>query len=953
MKLLKPSSRMRRELKLVDVYVMSTGAMLSSGLFLLPGIAFGMSGSWVILAYFLSALMAVPAMLSMAELASAMPRAGGAYYFLDRSMGPIVGMVGGLGSWISMGLKSAFALIGIGAYLGIFFDLDITTVALVLTGVFTAINIFGAAETARLQRWLVYILLATLTVFVVAGLVDISGEGLVDRTVERLGAAPGNGLEGLLATIGLVFISYAGLTKVCGVAEEVENPSRNILLGMVLSLATVAVIYTASAYVLVLVLDHQDLPTDLAPIATAAAVVLDWMPGRWGVFIAGAAALAAFASTANVGIMSASRYMLAMGRDDMVGQSFSRLGRFQTPTLAVLFTGAFVAAALLTLDVVGLAKMASAFQLLIFALINIAVIVMRESGIGAYNPAVRSPLYPWVQLVGVFFSVGLIIEMGHVPMLFTLALVAAGVGWFFVYARPRVIRRGAVLHWFERLGRERFDDLEAELRDILLETGLHDGDPFEELLEQAQLVDVDGPATFSEVADLVAERLSGRLPLAAAKIAHEFVLASRAGMIPVEHGAALPHFRIVGLQTHQLVTVRAPAGVIIRSGEEQASGAREVESQVLFFLVSPEEHPGQHLRILAKLASQIERPGFVAEVLAAPDVDSLRELQRGTTVAALAEQLTTRLRHAQPGLRWGHGAPGEFKNILLVSRVGFSADLIERAGHVASMKGAHLTVMGLMERSGRDSEAHSRQTLGKQLEAAAAPLIERGLTVTTDVLVGKPWIEVVRAVLRDGYDLVLVEAPEKDGRLSSFALHLLRKSPCPVWVVRPGQRPRCARILAAVAADPDHPERSAIDATVLSVARRVADHEGAELHVVHAWRVPGEEYMHRRAAMTPQQQEELRISWRASRLRALSAAVEESGLTVSPAEMHLLEGDASEEIPRFAEDNGIDLVVMGTVGRGGVAGVFIGNTAEDVLQSVRCPVLAVKPPGFTTPVRLG
>ena len=632
-----------RNLKLIDVYAISTGAMFSSGLFLLPGIAFGQSGSWIILAYFVSALLTVPAMLSKAELCSAMPKAGGTYYFLDRSMGPLVGTIGGLGTWITMGLKSAFALIGIGAYLGIFFDLDITMVALVLTVVFTALNIFGAAETARLQRWLVYALVAILVLFVVAGFVDISGEGLVERTKERLGTGSAGGIDGFLATVGLVFISYAGLTKVCGVAEEIEDPNRNILKGMVLSLTTAAIIYTAVAYVLVMVLDHDKLPTDLAPVATAAERVFDWMPGRMGIFVACTAALAAFASTANVGVMSASRYLFAMGRDNLIGQSFRNLGRFGTPTLAVVVTGGFVIVVLLTLDVVAVAKLASAFQLLMFAFVNAAVIVMRESRIHAYDPAVRSPLYPWMQLMGIFFSLALIIELGHLPMLFTLALVGLGAAWFFAYANARVIRRGAILHWFERLGRDRFEHLEAELRTILMETGLQPEDPFDELIAQAQFVDLEGPATFKDAAEIVGQKLAGRLQMDADVIAQEFIMGSRTGMVPVEQGAALPHFRVLDLQTHQLVVVRAPAGVSIHLGDDHSSGERDVSAQALFFLVSPDEHPGRHLRILAKLASLIERPDFLPALLHSDDTGEWRRLLRGESVRDLAEQIASRL----------------------------------------------------------------------------------------------------------------------------------------------------------------------------------------------------------------------------------------------------------------------------------------------------------------------
>jgi len=112
---LRAMKRLKKELGLFDVYAISTGAMFSSGFFLLPGIAAAETGPSVVLAYFLAALLMTPAMLSMAELAAAMPRAGGTYFFLDRTMGPLVGTIGGFGTWLALVLKSAFALIGLGA----------------------------------------------------------------------------------------------------------------------------------------------------------------------------------------------------------------------------------------------------------------------------------------------------------------------------------------------------------------------------------------------------------------------------------------------------------------------------------------------------------------------------------------------------------------------------------------------------------------------------------------------------------------------------------------------------------------------------------------------------------------------------------------------------------------------------------------------------------------------
>lgn len=619
--------KLNKELGVVDVYAISTGAMFSSGFFLLPGLAFALSGSWVIAAYLISAVLVVPAMLCKAELSSAMPKAGGTYYFLDRSMGPLVGTIGGLGTWVAMGLKNTFALIGMGAYLALVLDLDIKVVALCLTGVFTAFNIVGAKETAGLQRVLVFALVSILTLLVASGLFDIASAGVIDTTLDGLSNSPHTDIDGVFATVGLVFVSYAGLTKAVSVAEEVENPDRNLIRGMVFSLLTATIIYVVGTYVLVVLVDHQSLATDLTPIATLAERAFDWMPGRVGLVAILVAAVAAFASTANAGIMAASRYLLAMGRDNLIPPRFSGLGRFHTPTLGVLASSGFIAFAVLTLDVITVAKLASAFQLLMFALVNLAVIVMRESRLHAYDPAYRAPLYPWLQLVGIFSSFALIIEMGQLPLLFSLALVAACVFWFFAYAKNRVVRRGAILHWFERLGRERFDQLEYELREILRDRGLRPGDPYEEIIERAPILDLPAGTEFAAVVDAASEQLAVSLPRTADEIATELHLTTRAGETLVEHGVALPHFRVAGLDHPVLVIARVAGGAQVHVGHDDLDATSAPEASAFFFLVSPEDDPSKHLRLLAKLASLfIDRDDFSTRWAGARDPDELRTL---------------------------------------------------------------------------------------------------------------------------------------------------------------------------------------------------------------------------------------------------------------------------------------------------------------------------------------
>lgn len=619
--------RLKKELGLFDVFAVSTGAMFSSGFFLLPGLAAAQSGPSVALAYLVAGVLILPAMFSAGELATALPRAGGAYFFLDRSLGPMAGTIGGLGTYFALTLKTAFALIGIGAYAAFFVDLPIKTVAVALTAVFVVINIVGAKETTALQRVLVSILLVVLAFFTIQGLMFVGWEQPTSTTMARQTPFLKYGVSGLLSTVGFVFVSYAGLTKVASIAEEVKNPDRNIPLGMILSLSITTFIYVAGVFIMVSVLDFNDLSADLTPVATAAEQFFHWLPGRWGLMLIVVAALAAFASTGNAGLMSASRYPLAMARDRLLPSFFAKLGRFNTPVNSILVSGAVMILFIIALDAEGIAKLASAFQLLIFIFLNLAVVVMRESRIQSYDPGYRSPFYPWVQVFGILTSGALIVYMGAMAILFTLAIVLVCVGWYRFYADGKVRRDGAIYHWFSRLGQRRFEGLDVEFRGILKEKGLRGEDPYEEIVARSFVLDLKTPHDFGQVVEKVAEKLSRRLPTTEADIVERILDGTRVGATPVTHGVALPHFRTEAIEQSELVLVRSQHPVHV-PGDDPLTEEIEDDKLVrtLFFLVSPEGKPGQHLRILAQIAGRVDEESFESEWLGASGEQELKEV---------------------------------------------------------------------------------------------------------------------------------------------------------------------------------------------------------------------------------------------------------------------------------------------------------------------------------------
>jgi len=684
--------RLEKQLGLFDVYVVSTGAMIGSGFFLLPGVAVTYAGPGVVLAYLLSGILILPAMLSQAELATAMPRAGGAYYFLDRTLGPLMGTIGGVGTWLALILKSAFALIGMGAYIALVVHVPMRPTAIAFTVMFMFLNIAGARQSTGLLRWLVGAFLIVLGLFVVHGLSDVFTGTEFPSIEERFTPLLPFGVDGLLATVGLVFVSYIGLTKVASLAEEVRNPERNIPLGMMLSLLTVTVLYVVGVFIMVAVLGVDALADSLTPVADAAGAFSHWLPAGAGKLLMVGAAIVAFTSMSNAGILAASRYPLAMGRDHIFPVGLSKTGRVGTPLRSIVLTCGFVAASLLLLDVVQVAKLASALQLLLFALLNVAVIVMRESRIESYDPGFKSPFYPWTQLIGIFVAVVLVAEMGWLSVLFTAGVTTVCFAWYTYYAKPRIARDGAIYHVFERLGRRRYAGLDRELRDLMKEKGLRAEDPFDQVVARSAVLDYDEPASLDAIIHRASELLERRLPVGTEALVDGFGRGVRGGATPVAHGAALLHTRFPDLDTSEMVLVRCTAGVRIDVDDEDlARQTAEAPLRAVFFLVSGETDPGRHLRILAQLAGRVEDESFMPEWLEGRHEQDLKE-----TILRDDRFLSVRL---WPGTKAESLIGHEVKELelppgCLVALIRRYGEMIVPQGRTVLREGDRLTIIG-------------------------------------------------------------------------------------------------------------------------------------------------------------------------------------------------------------------------------------------------------------------
>jgi len=244
----------------------------------------------------------------------------------------------------------------------------------------------------------------------------------------------------------------------------------------------------------------------------------------------------------------------------------------------------------------------------------------------------------------------------------------------------------------------------------------------------------------------------------------------------------------------------------------------------------------------------------------------------------------------------------------------------------------------------------------KELDIVIEPLRQQGLDVRVKLLFGKPFLEIIREVLRENHDLVMKTAQGEGGLkgmlFGSTAMHLMRKCPCPVWVVKRGENERFDRIIAAVDPDPLDEQRNQLNFKIMDLATSLAKIEQSILLVVHAWSLYGETILRSgRGRMNREEIDTMVREAEAEHKERLNNLLQKYKLQDLKHRVHLIKGEAGRVIPELAEKKRADLIVMGTLSRSGVAGFLIGNTAEKIIHEVDCSVLTVKPDGFVTPVK--
>lgn len=604
---------LKRDLGLLDVFCIAAGSMISSGLFILPGIAFAIAGPAVALSYAIAGILMIPTMLSKVELGTAMPKSGGSYFFIERSLGPLVGTVAGLANWISIALKTSFALVGLGV-LGVLMmpncgELSIKLIAIAGCIFFSIVNTVSVKSTGRLQIVMVFGLLAFMVLYIAMGIGSLDHDKYIPFNP--------SGFQSIFAVAGMVFVSFGGLTKVVSVSEEIRNPDKTLAAGMFLAFSTINLLYVFVILVTVGTVDSAALNGSLTPITLGAKANM----GNIGAILADIGALLAFSTTANAGILSASRSPMAMSFDGLLPSFFSKTNkRFKTPHISIIFTSVFIIISIAFLSIEALIKTASTMMIFMFMLVNVAVIIMRESGFQSYRPSFRTPFYPWLQIAAISTYAFLIFEMGKVPLIITGMFVVLACIWYVGYVHRRIDRKSALVFLVKSIVSKDIQrsGLEEELRQISLERDGFVLDHFDILVKECPILDIKTSISAKELFKCSSIELSKKLNIDKDRLYRKFIERERQSSTVVQVGLAIPHIVVDEKDIFEILLVRAKEGVTFSELHPTVKTA--------FILVGSLNKRNYHLRSLMAIANLLQEPEFEKRWFKAQNNEQLRDV---------------------------------------------------------------------------------------------------------------------------------------------------------------------------------------------------------------------------------------------------------------------------------------------------------------------------------------
>lgn len=601
--------RLKKEIGFIGIFSISTGAMISSGIFILPGIAYAKAGPAVVISYLIAGILALLGILSTIELSTAMPKAGGDYYFINKTLGPLMGTISGLLGWLALSLKSAFAIFGISEIIFLLTKWNPLLISLILCSIFAYLNIIGAKESTKFQILLVGGLISLIVIYIVFGVSQIDLD-LFKPFISK-------DISSIFITAGFIFISFGGLLKVSSIAEEVKNPKKNLPLGIISSVIAVTFLYVMILIVTIGTLEPNKLISSYTPVADSARIIM----GSPGFIIISIASLLAFITTANAGIMAASRYLLALGRDDLLPKGISKISkRFHTPIFSIIITGVIIYASLL-LPLEGLIKIASTIILSSYVLTNLSVIILRESKMINYQPSFKAPFYPWLQLFGIIIFSYFIFDLGLDAIEVIILFLIGSFLVYFIYGKRKGKREYALLYLLKRIVDKNLTGenlLESELKEVLKKRDSMEKGRVSDLIKKSIILDLEGPLELEQFFNIVSEHISKKLKLPKEKILKLLLQRQRESKPIISDFAAILHIVIEENEKLLLIAVRCKEG--IRFNKKSA------HIKAVFLLNGAMKDKILQLRVLASIRTLIRQRYFKKKWLQAKSKNRLKAI---------------------------------------------------------------------------------------------------------------------------------------------------------------------------------------------------------------------------------------------------------------------------------------------------------------------------------------
>ena len=600
---------LKKNLKFIEVFSITIGSMISSGIFILPAVAFDRVGPSIVIAYIIAGLCALLGSLSMIELTTAMPKAGGVYFFTSRSLGALVGTLSGILMWLAIAMKAAFAIYGLSAVVSHYTGINFFIIGIIVTLFYTALNIKGTHEAAKFDVYLVSIIMIIMIPFVFMGYHKIDVIDFQPFITHH------GGLDEIFGTAAFVFIAFGGVMNAANVSEEMSNPKRDIPLAIFTAVCLVLVLYTIILITAIGVLPGEEFIKSINPIADAGRIIM----GTPGFIVITIAACLAFSSCANSGIMSSSRYPMALSRDKLAPKFVGKLSKkYQTPIIAILLTAVLIIFSL-TLELHSLVEGASTIILTSYLLTDLSVIVLRKSKIQNYKPTFKVPFYPWVQIFSMILFSFLIYHMGMEAIKISAVLIGISFIVYLINIRKNK-QKFALFHVFEHIKDKKMTSyrLEHELKNIIHERDNIVKDEFDHAIEQASILDLEKPYNKEELLKLVSTKMHKFVKLSIDELYILFTEREKESSTALSETVAIPHVILEENNIFNVLIVRCREGIFF-SEEHPAV-------KTIIAIVASKNMKNLNLRTIAAIAQTIQDKNFDLDWEKAATTKNLKDL---------------------------------------------------------------------------------------------------------------------------------------------------------------------------------------------------------------------------------------------------------------------------------------------------------------------------------------